>query len=56
MTEKDIATFLEDITEKESIPLDVVRSFILKVQNCDPTDQDSHGKYEISKNQLCLFV
>ena len=56
MAEKDIATFLEDITEKESIPLDVVRSFILKVQNCDPTDLDSHGKYEISKNQLCLFV
>ena len=56
MAEKDIATFLEDITEKESIPLDIVRSFISKVQNCDPTDLDSHGKYEISKNQLCLFV
>ena len=36
MAEKDIATFLEDITEKESIPLDIVRSFISKVQNCDP--------------------
>ena len=37
MAEKDITAFLEDITEKESIPLDIVRSFILKVQNCDPT-------------------
>ena len=36
MAEKDITAFLEDITEKESIPLDIVRSFISKVQNCDP--------------------
>ena len=56
MAEKDITAFLEDITEKESIPLDIVRSFILKVQNCDPINLDSRGKYEISKNQLCLFV
>ena len=56
MAEKDITAFLEDITEKESIPLDIVRSFIFKSSKLRSNQLDSRGKYEISKNQLCLFV
>ena len=56
MAEKEIIIFLQDITGKESLASDIIRSFIARVQNCDPTNQDPTGEYEISKDQLSVFV